>query len=197
MKKFLSFTTLVVALATLFSCGNKAEQLQLQVDSLQSALIERNNDYEQLNKFLFVISDGLDSIAVQENTLLTKNPESPALSREQMKNGLRQLRETLKKQRDRIGELEKDLANGKGDVKKLRNVIEALKQQIEQKDAQISDLLTQLEQSKISVGQLTERVASLTSQAEEQQAQITQQEEVMQSQDQALNEGLHAGSKLA
>ena len=188
MKKVLSLATLVVVLTTLFSCGNKTEQLQHQVDSLQSALMERDNDYSQLNDFLNVISDGLDSIAVQENSLLMRNPESPRLNREQMKRGLYELKETLKKQRERIGELEKDLDNGKGDVKKLRNVIAAMKQQIESKDAQINDLLTQLEESKISVDQLTERVSSLTLQTEEQQAQISQQEEMMQTQEQALNE---------
>lgn len=186
MKKVLSLATLVVVLTTLFSCGNKTEQLQHQVDSLQSALMERDNDYSQLNDFLNVISDGLDSIAVQENSLLMRNPESPRLNREQMKRGLYELKETLKKQRERIGELEKDLDNGKGDVKKLRNVIAAMKQQIESKDAQINDLLTQLEESKISVDQLTERVSSLTLQTEEQQAQISQQEEMMQTQEQMM-----------
>ena len=169
-------------------CGNKADQLQKQVDSLQLALLQSNEDYNQLNQFVTIMSDGLDSIAAQENSLLVRNPESPAPNREQMKRGLQQLKETIKQQKDRIALLEKNLAEGRGDVKKLKTVIEALKQQIEQKDAQISDLLAQLEKSNLSVEQLTARVSTLTQQTEDQRSMIAQQEEVMQSQDQALNE---------
>ena len=44
-------------------CGNKTDQLQKQVDSLQVALLQSNEDYNQLNQFVTIMSDGLDSIA--------------------------------------------------------------------------------------------------------------------------------------
>lgn len=189
MKKVMILCVAAIAMMVVTGCGNKADQLQQQVDSLQTALQQRDNDYSQLNEYLTVISDGLDSIAIQENSLLTRNPEGPTPSREQMKRGLHQLKETLQQQRERITKLEKELANGQGNVKKLQSVIAALKQQIEQKDMQISDLLVQLEQSNYSIDQLTAHVGMLTRQTEDQQAQIAQQEEVMHAQDQALNEG--------
>lgn len=196
MRKTMFFCVIAVVSMAMTGCGNKTDQLQQQVDSLQLALLQSNEDYNQLNQFVTIMSDGLDSIAAQENSLFVRNPESPMPSREQMKRGLRQLKETIKQQKDRIAQLEKNLAEGRGDVKKLKTVIDALKQQIEQKDAQITDLLTQLEQSNLSVEQLTERVGMLTQQAEEQQDLIAQQEEVMQSQDQALNEAfVKIGSK--
>jgi DNA repair exonuclease SbcCD ATPase subunit len=188
MRKIVFFCVIAVVSMVMTGCGNKTDQLQKQVDSLQLALLQSNEDYNQLNLFVTIMSDGLDSIAAQENTLLVRSPESPTPSREQMKRGLRQLKETIKQQKDRIGQLEKSLAEGRGDVKKLKTVIDALKQQMEQKDAQITDLLTQLEKSNLSVEQLTERVGMLTQQTEEQRDLIAQQEEVMQTQDQALNE---------
>lgn len=188
MRKSVFFYVLTVLSMVMTGCGNKTDQLQKQVDSLQVALIQSNEDYNQLNQFVTIMSDGLDSIAAQENSLLVRNPEGPMPNREQMKRGLRQLKETIKQQKERIAQLEKNLAEGRGDVKKLKTVIEALKQQIEQKDAQITDLLTQLEQSNLSVEQLTARVSTLTQQTEEQQELIAQQGEVMQQQDQALNE---------
>ena len=189
MKLFKNLCIIAVATLVLSSCGQQAEKLQTQVDSLQNALAERNNDYVQLHDFITVISNGLDSIAIQENTLLARNPESPIPNKEQMKQGLRQLKETLQQQRERITSLEKELKAGQGDAQKLRTIIAALKSQIEQKDAQISDLLAQLEQGNIQIGELTAQVSALTQQTEEQQTQITQQNEVMQAQDQALNEG--------
>lgn len=188
MRKIVYVCVVAIVSMAMTGCGNKADQLQKQVDSLQLALLQSNEDYNQLNQFVTIMSDGLDSIAAQENSLLVRNPESPAPNREQMKRGLQQLKETIKQQKDRIALLEKNLAEGRGDVKKLKTVIEALKQQIEQKDAQISDLLAQLEKSNLSVEQLTARVSTLTQQTEDQRSMIAQQEEVMQSQDQALNE---------
>ena len=87
---------MAVLMMAMSSCGNKAEQLQQRIDSLQTALLERDNSYNQLHEFVTVISDGLDSIAIQENSLLTRNPESPTPNREEMKRGLSQLKETLK-----------------------------------------------------------------------------------------------------
>ena len=189
MKKLLFLSVIAVVAMVMASCGNKAEELQKQVDSLQTALTERTGDYDRLNEFLAVVNEGLDSIAVQENGLLVRNPESPLPSRAEMKKGLSELKNTLQSQRERIAKLEKDLAAGRGDISKLRGIINMLKEQIEAKDAQISDLLAQLEQSNISIEQLTTRVGNLTQQNVQQEVKIAEQEEVMAVQDQMLNEG--------
>ena len=189
MKKLVFLSVIAVVAMVMASCGNKAEELQKQVDSLQTALTERTGDYDRLNEFLAVVNEGLDSIAVQENGLLVRNPESPLPSRAEMKKGLSELKNTLQSQRERIAKLEKDLAAGRGDISKLRGIINMLKEQIEAKDAQISDLLAQLEQSNISIEQLTTRVGNLTQQNVQQEVKIAEQEEVMAAQDQMLNEG--------
>lgn len=189
MKKLLFLSVIAVVAMVMASCGNKAEELQKQVDSLQTALTERTGDYDRLNEFLAVVNEGLDSIAVQENGLLVRNPESPLPSRAEMKKGLSELKNTLQSQRERIAKLEQDLAAGRGDISKLRGIINMLKEQIEAKDAQISDLLAQLEQSNISIEQLTTRVGNLTQQNVQQEVKIAEQEEVMAVQDQMLNEG--------
>lgn len=189
MKKLVFLSVIAVVAMVMASCGNKAEELQKQVDSLQTALTERTGDYDRLNEFLAVVNEGLDSIAIQENGLLVRNPESPLPSRAEMKKGLSELKNTLQSQRERIAKLEKDLAAGRGDISKLRGIINVLKEQIEAKDAQISDLLAQLEQSNISIEQLTTRVGNLTQQNVQQEVKIAEQEEVMAVQDQMLNEG--------
>lgn len=189
MKKFVFLSVVAIAAMGMTSCDNKSEALQKQVDSLQTALHQQNSDYNQLNEFLTVVNEGLDSIAAQENGLLARNPESPMPSRAEMKKGLSELKNTLKNQRERLVKMEKELASGRSNIKNLQGVIAALKQQIEEKDAQITDLLAQLEQSNISIEQLTTRVTNLTQQSEQQIAKIAEQEEVMAAQDQALNEG--------
>lgn len=189
MKKLVFLSVVAVVAMVMASCGNKAEELQKQVDSLQTALHQQTGDYNRLNDFLAVVSEGLDSISAQENGLLARNPESPLPSRAEMKKGLSQLKNTLQEQRERIAAMEKELAAGRGNIKNLKSIINALKEQIEAKDAQISDLLAQLEQSNISIEQLTTRVGNLTQQTVQQEVKIAEQEEVMAVQDKMLNEG--------
>ena len=196
MKRNYLLCLMFLAVTAFTSCGNKTEKLQQEVDSLQSALKQRDQDYSNLQNFVSVVSDGLNAINIQENNIFRADPEKPLPNREQMKQSLAQLKETLQQQRDRIEQLEKKVSSGSADAAKLRTIITALKQQIAQKDAQISDLMTQLEQSKLSVAQLTSRVGTLTQKTTEQASQIAQQEEVMQAQDQILNEGyVKMGSK--
>ena len=171
------------------ACGNKEEQLQKQVDSLRTALTERQGDYDQLNSFLFEVSAGLDSINSQEETLWKNDSESPLPSRDEVKARLKSIKNTLGQQRDRISRLEKELAANQGDAKKLRGVIAALKEQLEQKDAQITELLAQLEQSNLSIEELRGNVEKLNKLTSEQASTIATQSETLQSQDKALNEG--------
>lgn len=196
MRKFVISFAAVVVMMTVASCGNKVGELQQQVDSLQTALLQSEGDYNRLNDYLSVISDGLDSISAQEQGLLIRTPESPLPSREDMKQGLNSLKNTLQEQRERISKLEQEVSKGQGDVKKLKGIIAYMKEQIEAKDAQIADLLEQLETSNMTVAQLTTRVGSLTQQNVMQEVKITEQEDVIQVQDQMLNEGyIKIGSK--
>lgn len=189
MKKFIIFSATAIIVMSVASCGNKVGELQQQVDSLQTALLQTEGDYNRLNDYLTVISDGLDSISAQEQGLLVRTPESPLPSRSEMKEGLNTLKNTLQEQRERIAKLEQEVSQGKGNVKKLQGIIAYLKEQIEAKDAQISDLLEQLDKSNMTVEQLTTRVGNLTQQNVLQEVKITEQEDVIQVQDQMLNEG--------
>lgn len=187
---------MLVAALFAVSCGNRTNQLQQQVDSLRTALEQSRDRQSSLDEFVTIISMGLDSINAQEESIFRRDSESPLLDRNQMKRSLAQLKETLQNQRKRIAELEKQLATGHGDAKKLQSIITALKQQIEDKDARITDLMAQLEESKLSVAQLTLKVGTLSQKNTEQDAQIAEQEEVMKAQDEALNEGyIKIGSK--
>ncbi len=179
-------------LTTMFfvvSCGNKTNQLQQQVDSLKTALQQSRDNQSNLNEFITIICESLDSINVQEESIFRHDSESPLPDRNQMKRSLAQLKETLQNQRKRIAELEGQLASGHGDAKKLQSIITALKQQIDEKDAKITGLMAQLEESKLTVEQLTQKVSSLSQINTEQESQIAEQEEVMKAQDEALNEG--------
>ena len=121
MKKLISFVLTAVSIICVCSCGNQSSSdLQAKVDSLQTALSQRDADYRTLDEFVNVISTGLDSIAIQETELFNPSKESPTPSQEQIKKQLSHFKETLQSQRERIAELEKKLGNSEGNGKKLQ-----------------------------------------------------------------------------
>ena len=132
MKKLTYFALALVSIS-LFSCGGKSEaDLNAEVDSLRTALTQRDADYQQLDEFLAVVSTGLDSIAMQENALFNPGKESPVPNQATIKAQLAQFKETLKTQRERITELEKQLKEGKGNAKQMQLIITTLKAQMEE-----------------------------------------------------------------
>lgn len=183
-------TTIVLAtfMATLLACDNKTEQLQQQVNTLQSELTERNQQYTQLTEVISAISDGLDSISIQENAIRQLNPESPVSSKEQVKLKLSNLKNTVNEQRNRIAKLENDLTDNKAEGKKMRSIIVAFKKQLEEKETQIADLLKQLNESKLTVTELQGHVERLATLVSDQEETIDVQSEELASQDRQMNE---------
>ena len=108
MKKVLFLTIMTVINMSFFSCGNQSAE-KSQVDSLRTALEQRNAEYKQLNEFLAVISSGLDSISRQESDIFNSEKESPIFDRNQMRQNLAEFKQLIKNQRERISQLERKL----------------------------------------------------------------------------------------
>jgi len=190
MKNYISILFIVSMVLFSVSCGNQSDaRLTQQVDSLQTALQQRNDDYAALYDYIVIISDGIDSINAQEEVILRTDIESPLTNRNKLKQSLSTLKDAVQTQRERITLLEKKLANGSDEARKLSSIIAELKKQLEQKDATIAELIKQAEDDKITIGQLRKQIASLIRKTEEQALQIAEQEEVIVAQDQIINQG--------
>ena len=171
MKKLFFSLMATCLLMTVFSCGNGSTATQQQMDSLQAAYDQRNADYENLNEYLTVIANGLDSIAVQEGQLFASSGESPSLSREQ------------------IAALEKKLKNSNAATAHLRTIIQSLNDQIAAKDAELDQLRKELSNRNVSIEYLMASMKSLQDKSDRQQQTITQQESALQAKDDQINEG--------
>ena len=190
MKNYISILFIVSMVLFSVSCGNQSDaRLTQQVDSLQTALQQRNDNYAALYDYIVIISDGIDSINAQEEVILRTDIESPLTNRNKLKQSLSTLKDAVQTQRERITLLEKKLANGSDEARKLSSIIAELKKQLEQKDATIAELIKQAEDDKITIGQLRKQIASLIRKTEEQALQIAEQEEVIVAQDHIINQG--------
>ena len=188
MKKIFYFVFATCTAITFFSCGTKSDQQQL-VDSLQTALEQRNADYQQLDEFLTVVSAGLDSISAQESDIVKTSEESPIPHREQIKENLSKYQQTLKDQRVRIAELEKRLNYNTDQGRKMKAVIESLKAQLAEKESQIAALQNELDNKNVTIQDLNTRLTNITVHSQAQEKIITSQNDLINKQDNALNEG--------
>lgn len=180
--KFILVVILICHIAfTLTSCGeSKKERMQRErIDSLENANFQRKVDYENLQSYLGVIAEGLDSIRLEEGELLlnTGDPENRSLNRMRMQNNLAHVRDILARHRSRIDELENQLNTDNQVNKQLRSIIVALREQLDAKDRELAQLKIDLANNKKSISQLTERIKNLGDEKEAQTQTINQQQE--------------------
>lgn len=189
MKKLISVVLTTVSVFCICSCGNQSSSdLTAKVDSLQTALSQRDTDYRQLDEFVNVISAGLDSIAIQETELFNPSKESPTPNQEQIKKQLSHFKETLKAQRERISDLEHQLAGSQGYGKKLQRIIIAMKAQLEEKESQIAALQEEVNSNNVTIGDLRNRIVRVTEENDAQRATIDTQNQTIMEQDDQLHE---------
>ena len=123
----------VSAMPTLFSCSGKSsdmKQILAERDSIINANKAKDAELNELNNFVTTISDGLDSLALQENILLSsKGKDGTTMSREQIKENLKFFEELLARQRMKIQQLQ-DSVTSKGasnqNIAKLNSIIDFL-----------------------------------------------------------------------
>lgn len=191
MRNFNFLCVLIIVVLNLLACGESTKERQQRetIDSLQNENYQGRMNYEDLQQYLAIIASGLDSISMEENELLMKNTpgENMGYNKQRMKQQLSHVREILARHRDRIDELEKKLASGTGDAKRLHTIITALKQQLEQKDKELAQLRVELDDSKKSISELRNTVTKMQNVQDEQQNTIAEQESKIQKQEEKIN----------
>lgn len=201
MKKLsIGFVVAILLQIGLSSCGESAKERMQRgiIDSLENANYQKKRNYEDLQRYLYVIAEGLDSISIEEGELLLKNGnvEGKGLNRKRMQQNLAHVRDILARHRERITELEKQLGSENQTSKQLRTIITVLRQQLDTKDKELAQLKADLENNKKSISDLTEQVKHLGDERNEQAQTIQQQQETINEQkDQLSNAYIKIGEK--
>lgn len=193
--KYLSVISVVIILLqtmiSLSSCGESTiERTQRErIDSLENANYQKKRNYENLQRYLYVIAEGLDSISTEEEEIFFKdgNIESKGLNRKRIQQNLDHVRDILSRHRERIEKLERQLESGEEASKQLRTIITALRQQLDVKDKELAQLKADLENNKKSISALTNQVKHLANEKDEQAQTIQQQKETIDEQNDILN----------
>ncbi|MCM1028712.1 MAG: hypothetical protein NC342_05870 [Pseudoflavonifractor sp.] len=171
MKKISKTLACIAAIAAaailpLSSCGDK-EKLQKSEatnDMLNAHLQETLATQDSLFVLINEITEGMTQIKEIERIVTTPGTltsESPS-RKEQLKSDMMALQQALQARRERLEELEKQLAESSGQNKTLLTTISNLKAQIAEQQTEITTLNNQLAEAGIKITALGTQVDSLS-----------------------------------
>lgn len=184
--------TAVITALLLAACGESEENRERRekIEELENRNVQMQLDYNDLQEYLAVIADGLDSIRIEENELLLNNTsgEGSGWNRQRMKQNLDQVRRTLGRHRSRISELEAKLAEGSGSVRHLHTIVASLREQLDRKELELEQLRIDLEDNRKNVRELTERVEEITEEKSELTQTVVAQQETIEEQSRLMSQ---------
>ena len=195
MKKLSSIafvSILVLAMSSCVESSQKYKDVVAERDSLQVVASNVTTDFESSLRTINEIETALQTVREAENIILIENQEG---NNNYAVSQIEAIQRTIRQNKEKVAELEKQLADAGSKSKQLSNTINRLKKELDDKDQAISSLRRELNNSKEQVAQLTtqvedlnkdvetlhENVDNLNAQAAEQEATIRLQETVLNS----------------
>ena len=150
----------VAVLAT--SCdverSEKYQTLLAERDSLYTEAVASKGGFDQALNTINEIEAALEAVRAQENIILIDNQEGNTNKAVTEINAIQQ---TLQENRQKIENLEKQLAEQGASSKALNQTVSRLKKQLEETDTYISSLKDELQQSREQIAELNEQVTDL------------------------------------
>lgn len=180
-------------LGTILLSGCKGETVDVsgivaERDSIKGASVRQQQELDNLNAFVGAISNGLDSIAMQEGFIRTQNPEGSAITREQMKKSLAELADMLARQRSRIVQLEDSLKLKGTGAEGLHKIVEYLNDQLEAKEKVINHLRAEVNNKNTDIVRLQSKITTLNENVEKLDKKNQVQQQALVTQSDMINE---------
>jgi len=190
MKK-VAFAVIICA-TMLASCGQQSSDYQKLKAENDSLKIENTKNTEEMNDIIATLNDvetDIQSIRDAENFLniQQQNGDLAKSNREQIKENMQLITETLKKNRQQISDLQDKLKKSKLQSATLKKTIERLTSELDQKATMIVALQEDLAKKNIRIQELDETVASLNTNVEDLSSKNAEQSKKISAQDKALN----------
>jgi Chromosome segregation ATPases len=190
MKKLLFTGICAVMLA---SCGQQAsdsQRLKAENDSLRLENAKNSAEINDMLSILNEVESDFQSIRDAENYLTIQQQPGAEMSksnREQIRQNMQLITETLKKNKEQISNLEERLKKSGVQSAALRKTLERLSAEVEQKTSTIAVLQEDLEKKNIRIQELGERVTNLNEDVENLATTTAAQSKKINRQDKALN----------
>ncbi len=163
MRTKISIVCAFGALLFVTSCNversDKYQALLAERDSLYTEAVAAKGGFDQALNTINEIESALESVRAQENIIMMENQEGNTNKAVSEINAIQQ---TLQENRQKIENLEKQLAEQGATSKALNQTVSRLKKQLEEKDTYIASLKDELQQSKEQIATLNDQVTDLS-----------------------------------
>lgn len=163
MRTKISIVCAFGALLFVTSCNversDKYQALLAERDSLYTEAVAAKGGFDQALNTINEIESALESVRAQENIIMMENQEGNTNKAVSEINAIQQ---TLQENRQKIENLEKQLAEQGATSKALNQTVSRLKKQLEEKDTYITSLKDELQQSKAQIATLNDQVTDLS-----------------------------------
>ena len=190
MKKVL---VVCICTAMLASCGqNSADYKKLKAEN-DSLRLENIRNTDELNEMLNTLNDveaDFQSIRDAENYLTIQQQAGGEMNqskREQIRQNMELITQTLKKNKEQINDLQEKLKKSGIQSAALKKTIDRLSSEIDQKTTMIVALQEDLAKKDVRIQELDEMVSALNEDVEALATTTAVQSEKLSAQDKALN----------
>lgn len=187
MRKLVYFALILPAAMLVIACGESSKS-NPEADSLRSELNSRLVEMSEMDLFLDAVNASMDSVVKLDGTILRTEGESKLSKKDQILQNIDAYKEVLKRQRDRLEELENKLKSSNNQNAKLLKTVESLKAQIAEKDKAIAELTQELEKRNFDINNLKSNVAKLSTRVTDLEEDAKVKDEALQVQTNLLNE---------
>lgn len=190
MKKW--FIYLLMPL-TLTNCNYKSQGYKALEEEKDSLLLEEQKKTNQLNQDMSIINlieENFDQIKKAENYVTFQTTGQENIKNDSMSEVVQNLdliKTILSENRQKIANMNHQLAKSKSASKGLRNMIDRLNKQVAEHTQLINQLRTQLAAKDVRIKELDELVVSLNTNVEDLNKDVSQKTEQLTSQEVQIN----------
>ena len=186
----------VVNIAFLAGCKNEPtvplSLNQLQNDSLNKIIEQRDNEINDMIATLNEIQEGFRLIADAENKVeLIKDGEGSD-KKAKIRENIKFIQTRMAENRDLIEKLRKKLRETTFKSEELQRSIESFVKQLEEKDTQLKQLRDELTAKDIHIAELDQTISNLNTNVEDLKTESTQKTQTINEQDKQLHTAWYA-----
>ncbi|MBO1363598.1 hypothetical protein JHU38_07415 [Prevotella sp. A2931] len=192
MKKLLIYVMMGgAALLSFNSCKQEKAALDAanlaQSDSLQKIIDQKDNEINDMLGTLNEIQEGFNEINQAENRVNIVKDGEGANKSQQIRENVKFISNAMKRNRELIGKLQKQLRESSIHGEQFKTTIENLVKQLNEKDEQLQQLRSELDAKDIHITELDETINNLNTNVSSLTAESNAKSQTISSQDKQLN----------
>ena len=180
MKKATILLLIIAAIITSCNNGPGRDELQKSNEALKSELNEKDAAIAKLVETMNSIDEGFKKINEMQGRINLNTPTSEG-NQNSIERNIEYITSTLKKNKEEIEKLKKQLLDGKQISKELKTKIAGLEKLLNEKSLELAEIYQTLADNNIYIGKLDSIIVDLTRANTGQELQLIAQEEELNS----------------